>query len=345
VRTPVSRRHFLRFTGTAGLCVAAGLAAPLRSARSGNLEADRTAIDLSRRSARSADAGRSRPSYLHGNDYAQHVNRPQMEYNLGGVDYAPASGPAGETEVCPVAAGAVTGAVDDEPMGGMYLTIAHGLGWKTEYNHLRARYVGHPDTLVRREVIGIMGRSGRGATRPGFVEVHLHLSLFGPVYSPLFRGVAVQVERRRPNWIPRWGYVLDPEEFSLAGAPARLPYSREADAQADEAFLAKHADAVEFCDGLLDRMGDAEAAAAKQREAWEVRCAFDGHVDERIWYLWQRFRSGRHPFSPGQVSEHRATLLDFMGTVPRLTAPIVESAQRQTYRLPHPAPLKVYAQS
>ncbi len=342
MHTPVSRRQFLRFTGTAGLVLASGLAAPLRPARSHSQEPERTRIDLSRPSAPAADP-RPRPPYLHGNNFAQHVNRPELEYNLGGIDYAPVYGT--ETEVCPVAAGAVTGAVDNEPMGGMYLTIAHGLGWKSEYNHLRARYVGHPDSPARREVIGIMGRSGRGATRPGFVEVHLHLSLFGPVYSPLYRGITVQVDRQRPHWTPRWGYVLDPEEFSWNGPHARLPYSRDTDAQADEAFLAKHADAVEFCDGLLDRIGDAEAAVAKQREPWEVRCAFDAHVDERIWYLWQRLRSDRHPFSNGQVSEFRATLLDFMSTVPRLTAPIVESAERQAYRLPHPAPLKIYAQS
>ncbi len=339
---PVSRRQFL--TGTAGVIVAAGIAVPFRLARSGETEPQRTTIDLSRRLARNADPARGMPAYLHGNNYAQHVCRPEIEFNLGGIDFAPLAATA-DTDVCPVAAGAITGSVDNERMGGMYVTVAHGLGWKSEYNHLRARYIGYPDTVVRREVIGIMGRSGDGATRPGFKEVHLHLTLFGPVYTPLYRGISVQVERRRPHWTPRWGYVLDPEDFSWNGPHAQLPYSGATDGDADEAFLAKHQDAVEFCDGLLDRIGDGEAAVAKQREEWETRCAFDAHVDERIWYLWRRLRDGRHPFSAGQASEFRAVLLDFMSTVPRLTAPIVEESQREAYLMPHASPLKVYAKS
>ncbi len=341
--TQVSRRHFLQIAGTAGLLVAAGLHAPVRMARSGDADPERVAIDVTGRVPKTADGMRRCPSYLHGNNFAQHVNRPELEFNLGGIDYAPIAG--GDTAVCPIAAGAVTGAVDNERMGGMYLTIAHGLGWKSEYNHLQARYVGHPDAVARREVIGLMGHSGQGANRPGYKETHLHLTVFAPVYSRLYRGATLQVQRERPHWSPRWGFIVDPEQFSATGPRTPLPYPQRGDAQNDEVFLAKHADAVEFCDDLLDRLGDGDAEAAKAREAWEIRCAFDAHVDERIWYLWRRLIGDRHPFSAGQVSEYRAALLDFMGTMPRFTAPIVEADQRQIYRLPHPAPLKVYAQS
>lgn len=330
------RRRFLR-TGAAGV-VAGALAPWLQGCAT--VISDSTRINLTSKLTKAISAARSRPPLLASSPrFFDHVNRGAGSgVTLGGVDYAPL--PDLETEICPVAGGMVVGAHDQNFSGGMELIIAHGLGWKTQYSHLKARFVGYRDSVSRRDVIALMGSSGWGATRGGLgVAIHTHLTLWGPAFTPLFKGVAVQ------NWTsknPGYRNVLDPEEFSIGGKEAFLFYPRPEDATHDQAFMAKHLEAVTLCDHLLDRLGDADTTKAKARERWETETRFDYNVDQRIWFLWQRIEKGPHPFSPSQVEEYRSALLDFMATVPRLTAPIVEPARRAEYRVLRARPLKVY---
>jgi hypothetical protein len=197
----------------------------------------------------------------------------------------------------------------------------------------------------RRDVIAIMGESGSGANRAGAAHVtHLHVTLYGPIYSPMYAGIAVQ---EWPKASPAFRNVLDPEEFSLAGKGDCLPYSHPADAEdLDKPSLTTHAEAVAFSDWLLDRFDDVDAVTVRVlRKVWETRTQFDAHVDERIWYIWERLKTDKHPFTGAQVAEYQARLKEFMLTVPRLTSPIVEPERQDEYRWPRSSPLKRYEQA
>jgi murein DD-endopeptidase MepM/ murein hydrolase activator NlpD len=283
--------------------------------------------------------GRGFARYLEvgSSSFPDHVRRAEL--SLGGIDYGPAAIGA-DTEVAPAAAGTVIKAVDNETYGGMAITIAHGLGWKTDYAHLQARYIGYRERVERRDLIAIMGASGLGASRGGLgVARHLHLTLYGPAWTPLYAGVNLQkLTAERPSW----RHVLDPEEFSLGGRNSYLPYSRAGDASHDTSFLALHADAVRVVDRLLDRLGDAAAAQAKLRTPLERDARFDYDVDQRLWFVWNRLGGETHPFSATEAGEHRAALLRFMSVTPRFTSPIVEPARRAEYRARRLTPLKVY---
>jgi murein DD-endopeptidase MepM/ murein hydrolase activator NlpD len=288
-------------------------------------------------------SGREHPGHYdhESSNYQAHISRSR-DTSMGGIDYRPF--PFAGTYICPVAKGIVGAAIDDHPEAGMLLVVAHGLGWHTLYAHLHARFVDVRSRIDRRDVVAVMGKSGIGANRadvPG--AVHLHLSLYGPVYAALYAGIAVQ---ERPEASLRFRCVLDPEEFSLAGKGRDLPYPDPGDwAAVDEPFLKVHDAAVRFCDDLLARMtGDAEAGAARQRTKAERALQFESDVDQRIWFLWQRLQTGRHPFSPTEVAEYRATLRGFMCTVPRLTAPVVEPEGQGKYYRVRATPLKTYRQ-
>jgi murein DD-endopeptidase MepM/ murein hydrolase activator NlpD len=269
--------------------------------------------------------------------YAQHVARPS--FNEGGVDYRPAR-LIGDTAISAVADGVVIGCADNARYAGMSVAIAHGLGWKSEYAHLQARHVRVGDRVQRREVIAVMGRSGRGANRSGVVEPHLHLTLRGPLYSPLFADIAMQEQREEPT--PAFRYVLDPEEFSLAGKGAQLPYPEQEDSQYDQAFRHMHLAAVAECDALLDRLSDLEGQLVRLRHPAETAMQFDCNVDYRIAYLRQRLAAGNHPFDPAHAAAYHARLIEFMRTVPRLTAPVVAPDRRREYRLRRPNPVKTF---
>jgi hypothetical protein len=283
--------------------------------------------------------GRGFPPYLDvgSSSFPDHVRRPEL--SLGGIDYGPVA-VREDTLVAPAAAGTVIKAVDNQTYGGMGITVGHGLGWKTDYAHLQARYVGYRERLERRDVFAVMGATGLGASRGGLgVARHLHLTLYGPAWTPLYAGASLQTH---PRTRPTWRYVLDPEEFSLAGRNSYLPYSRGDDASHDTAFLALHADAVRAVDVLLDRLGYAAAAEAKLRTRFERETQFDYEIDQRLWFVWTRLGGDAHPFSATEVGEHRATLLRFMSATPRFTAPIVEPGRRAEYRMRRPSPMKVY---
>src|SRR5262249_54105633 len=55
-----------------------------------------------------------------------------------------------------------------------------------------------------------------------------------------------------------------------------------------------------------------------------------------------RLERGPHPFTEDDAHAHRATLLRFMSTVPRFTAPIVEPTRRGEYHVLRTQPVKVY---
>ena len=282
--------------------------------------------------------GRAFPGYFDSgtSSFRDHIQREALSF--GGIDYAPTAGE--DTLITPVAAGTVITVFDVSAYGGMTITVAHGLGWKTLYAHLQARFVDVRERVDRRQVMAIMGATGLGATRGGLgVARHLHLSLFGPAWAPHLAGVMVQRHRTER---PTSQFVLDPEEFSLSGRSEYLPYSRAEDSAHDDAFLKLHAEAVTVADELLDRLGDADAARVKARSRFERITQFDFDVDQRLWFLWTRLEGAAHPFGADQARERRAALRRFMSATPRFTAPIVEADRRAEYRRRRPAPLKVY---
>ena len=190
------------------------------------------------------------------------------------------------------------------------------------------------------DIIAVMGASGLGATRGGMGPVRqLHLNLWAPAYTPLFSRVHTQ---DWPNAPAGFRHLMDAEELSTAGKSTLLPFSRPGDVQYDDAFLTVHAEAVRFADELLDRLDDDEARTVKARDRWEREMRFDYQIDQRLWHVWQRLASGRHPFSADDAGQHRARLVEFMLSTPRLTAPIVEAARRADYRSVRATPLAVY---
>ena len=278
------RRDFLAL-GLAGLATAC---AP---------DGSRALIDLTPTIATTV-RDRQAPSYFHlgTSSFQDHVRR--QDFDLGGIDYGPAAA-NDDTLVCPVAAGVVISARDNTASAGMMLGVGHGLGWKTHYAHLQARFIGYRERVERRDVTAVMGASGTGASRGGVgVARHLHLTLLGPAWAPLFAGASRQ---DRPANNLGWRHILDPEEFSLGGRNTFLPYSRGNDAAHDSAFAALHDEAVRVADDLLDRIGDADATRTKTRDQFEREARFDYHVDQRIWFMWQRLERGPHPFTEDEA--------------------------------------------
>ena len=330
-----SRREFLK--AALGLACTLGGCGTLGSASQGP-------VDLASFLPPGDVTGRRAPALLPYNaSFVGHLRRIGGDSGIGsaGIDYAPTPG-AATTLVCPAAAGMVIGERDSHNVSGMTLTIAHGLGWKTEYAHLDARFVGYGTGRVERgDVIAIMGASGTGATRGGTQGrlYHLHLNLYSPAFTPLYRALIVQPW---PERTPGYRYLVDAEDFSLGGRATSLSYRRAADDDLDRRFGVTHDAAVRYCDELLDRLGDAEAARVKRRTEEERATEFAYNVDLRIWHLWQRLDGARHPFDPGQVARHRETLLMFITTLPRLTAPVVEAARGGDYRKRRATPMKVY---
>src|SRR2546427_10008393 len=159
------------------------------------------------------------------------------------------------------------------------LGVGHGLGWKTQYAHLQARFIGYRERVERRDVTAVMGASGTGASRGGGgVARHLHLTLLGPAWVPLFAGASRQ---DRPANNLGWRHILDPEEFSLGGRNTFLPYSRVDDAAHDSAFAAMHEEAVRVSDDLHDRIVDADATRQKTREHIERDACISYYADCR----------------------------------------------------------------
>src|SRR4051812_40082095 len=156
------RRKFLR--------ASVGLAAFAFGRPTSPMAAD-SAISIDARLLPGAVAGRATPALLpYDATFVGHLRRiggDSSGIGSAGIDYAPHRG-AEQTLICPAAAGVVIGHRDSSDVSGMTLTIAHGLGWKTEYAHLDARFVGYGTGRVERgDVIAIMGASGTGATRGG----------------------------------------------------------------------------------------------------------------------------------------------------------------------------------
>lgn len=285
-----------------------------------------------------APAGRGFAPYLDPRWSSFHDHLRWAPDSVGGIDYGPLPS-AADTLVSPVAAGVVIATVDAHGVSGMVVTIAHGLGWKTIYGHLQARFVADGERVQRREIIAVMGASGWGASRGGLgVAHHLHLTLWGPAWAGELAGAAMQ---RRPAGAPGFRHALDPEAFSLA-AGSYLPYSRAGDAALDDEFLALHAEAVRVADELLAQFDDRAAASARMRSRFERDTEFDYDVDQRIGFLRERLERGPHPFTADAAREHRATLLRFTRAVPRLTSPIVEARRRGEYLARRAEPLKTY---
>lgn len=291
----------------------------------------RAHIDITLKLLPAIEDKRDRPSYRSPTYSSFRGHLLFGAYNTGGVDYAPLPVQA-TTEICPAAEGVVVGFNDNYPVSGMTFFIAHGLGWTTAYSHLKGRFVGYRRWAFRRHVIALMGDSGLGGRRGGMEiqsQDHLHLTLYGPPYAPLLKDVALQEFPPDREILRR--YVMDPEDFSIAGKSTYLPYQRDQDSRYDHEFSAMNREAIDFCDRMLDALGDAAAMNAKARGRFEKETYFSYRVGERILFLWERLERGPHSFTASQVDGYRTKLLEFMTTVPRLTAPIVEPSRRASY--------------
>lgn len=333
-RSSTSRRGFL------GVAVAAGAALTVNGCASAPTG---MRIDIAPRLTPLASGRRYAPYLPQSASFLDHMNRMgggASGVGLAGIDYAPIPNEA-TTLICPAARGIVIGHRDAQTMSGMTVTLGHGLGWKTEYAHLEARYVGYRSGWVdRRDVIAVMGAAGLGANRGGLGPIrHLHLNLWGPAWTSLLSGVLIQ---EWPKSLSGFRHLVDPEELSLMGKSKSLAYSERSDVAADDRFLSVHAEAVRFTDLMLDRLDDAEARAAKARDRWETELGFDFNVDQRIWHAWHRLESGRHPFAADEAAADRANLLEFMLTAPRLTAPVVDAPRTADYRKLRTSPLATY---
>ncbi len=179
------RREFLK--------TAVGLVATLAGCATADV-ALRDSIEIDSRLPPGDVAGRQTARLFPFNaTFAGHLRRiggDSSGIGSAGIDYAPHPG-AERTLISPVAAGVVIGHRDSHDISGMILTIAHGLGWKSEYAHLEARFVGYGNGRVERgDIIAIMGASGTGATRGGTQGPlpHVHLNLVGPAFTRSIEG-------------------------------------------------------------------------------------------------------------------------------------------------------------
>jgi hypothetical protein len=121
-----------------------------------------------------------------------------------------------------------------------------------------------------------------------------------------------------------------------------VPYPEPTDADYDATLQARHRAAVADCDRLLARFADREADQVRQRSQWERDADFDFQLDFRLAYVASRLATAPHPFEPPEAKVHLDRLLDYMLTVPRLTAPIVAPDHAAEYRRVRASALKTF---
>ena len=156
------RREFLQ--------ASAGLVALLSGCATSGVARDDT-IDLDPHLRPGSVSGRRAAGLLPFNaTFVGHLRRiggDSSGIGIAGIDYAPEPS-VPQTSICPALAGVVTGHQDSHNVSGMTVTVAHGLGWKTVYGHLAARFVGYGSgRIARGDVLAIMGAPVVEASRAG----------------------------------------------------------------------------------------------------------------------------------------------------------------------------------
>lgn len=257
-------------------------------------------------------------------DFEEHRMRPAHPgADHPGLDIAPVADP---TVIVPAAAGYSYFYIIG--MGNKVIHLMHPFGYRTEYSHLETVYRRNRK-VERKDELGIMGKTGR-ATR-----VHLHFELHGPAYSHYLSGIKVFQSSMR-------FYVLDPEEFSLAGQKESLPYQRPVEKKTDDFLWEKHFEAQKWLARIIKEFPTTEVrnvmrAGGDQDIEAEIRINADHGVrpiDKEINFIYGAFSEETHRglFSKNDEDKILATLRGYMRMVPRLTAPIQDPKRPGDYR-------------
>lgn len=246
-------------------------------------------------------------------DFAQHLDRRPSD-DMPGLDFAVVT-KSRTTEIVPAAGSYTLWFAPDAAGGaGMVIRLLGPFGYAISYQHLNAGYFMGRTKIDRNYIIGEMGKSGRNARD----IIHLHLTLFGPAYSPYLRGIYVHTTSDGL-------YILDPEEFSISGKGTRLPYQKLDDLRYDEILWQEHLKAQKFLEEVLRTFPrniiTIEKTPAEQR--LEEERGFRA-IDKEIRFIYKSILEGKHWLTRNDADRVLGKLRELMQMVPRLTAPIRE---------------------
>ena len=214
---------------------------------------------------------------------------------------------------------------------GIIISVYHGLGYITNCGHVRERFARAYEDVPRGAIIGAGGSAGTG----GEVYPHIHLTTFGPVYTPYLKNVTLEpwLNEKHP-----WQYVIDGEQFSIDNS-GQLPYVHQGDFKLDDIFWGVHEDAVKYCDDVLKGLATKESLAMMERTDSEKRVGVNHGVDVRLLYLYELINTGKSPLSRNENDKIKAKLIEYMTTTPALTAPIKDDSKPELYKILRKEPL------
>ena len=224
------------------------------------------------------------------------------------------------TEEVAAAKGVVSGW--DTRMG-LRISIFHGLGWFTSYSSIQNRFVQPGDEVPRGAIIASGGRYAEGTP-----HMFMHFVTYGPIFTPHLKDIrSHSMDYRYP-----WDFPVNSEQFAVDGS-GKLPYLAAEDAVFDASFWQKHLEASKFADVILKEIGTGEAKSILTRSKFEAQLGIDHQVDKRLLHIYESLVNGKLPFSLNDRENIRGKIEGYMGTVPRLSAPIKDKTSPELYKI------------
>ncbi len=246
--------------------------------------------------------------------YARH----RAVMTTGGIDFSISD----NADIYPVANGIVT-VVKEFSNDGKVITIYHGLYW-SNYAHLAEQLVRHGQYVFRNTRIGIGGQTGSGAR----FGPHLHLNFATTEIAKLL------------NLVHDIGldgyYYFDSVDFAARRTTdsfgnLTLPYwyGDEIDGPLDSLFNKHYESKLKFFneklkvfpnDQIENYLGLFFVNNAQVRD-FDRRHGIDERIGQKLMFLYNRIKSGKHPFNQADAQKIMAESKDFLSIHPLLTAP------------------------
>lgn len=260
-------------------------------------------------------------------DYQRH-----RDFNAqGGIDFDISD----DADIYPVASGIVN-AVKEFPLGGKTVVVYHGLYW-SDYGHLEEQLVHIGQWVTRKDRIAIGGETGSGA-RSG---PHLHLGFFtAPYYVAGLLNLVSDLDEPYSNvFISNF----DPVDFAAfkevtdSHGNLTLPYwyGEDIDGPLDKLFSQHYNSKQKFFENALKEFPSDETKNLYNYKGtnFDRKHGIDRKIGAKVYFLHQRIKTGKHPFSHADAQNILGQIREFLGFGPLLTAPKRNPDMPQLYGL------------
>lgn len=260
-------------------------------------------------------------------DYQRHI----AVNSAGGIDFDIRD----DADIYPVASGIVN-LVKEFPKGGKIVVIYHGLYWSS-YEHLEEQLVHKGQRVTRKDRIAIGGKTGSGASRGG---PHLHLFYFTTSDVGGLLNLVNDLVEVNSNIIMS---NFDPVDFAAfkgvtdSHGNLTLPYwhGEDIDGPLDKLFNLHYNSKREFFENALKEFPPDETKNLYHYKGtdFDRRHGIDRKIGAKVYFLHQRTKNGKHPFSQADAQNILEQIKEFLGFGPLLTAPKRNPDMPQLYGL------------